>query len=246
MSQPSGKKAARQRAAEMREEQARRDRQRERWFRIGIAVAIVVALVIVGIVVQMNRAETDPEAALPQGVSEPTGGVPVGSASAPVTVDVWLDLQCPFCAQFEATNAATLEQLAADGDAQVIYHPLSFIGEESERAANAYGCAVDEGVGQEFLTAVFAAHPGENTGFYTNEQLIEIGSDVGATGDEFEQCVNDDTYGAWVSNVAGSMSDAGVTGTPTVFIDGERVGDDDLNAMLEDETVIRELVQAAA
>ncbi len=203
MSTPSGKKAARERAAEMRAEQARRDRQRERWFRIGLAVAIVVALVIVGVVVQMNRAETDPEAALPQGVTEPDGGVPVGSASAPVTVDVWLDLQCPFCAQLEAASGPTLEELAADGEAQVIYHPLSFIGDESERAANAYGCAVDEGVGQEFLAEVFAQHPGENTGFYTDDKLIEIGADVGATGDEFEQCVTDDTYGAWVGNVAG-------------------------------------------
>ena len=172
--------------------------------------------------------------------------MPVGSASAPVTVDVWLDLQCPFCAQLEAASGPTLEELAADGEAQVIYHPLSFIGDESERAANAYGCAVDEGVGQEFLAEVFAQHPGENTGFYTDDKLIEIGADVGATGDEFEQCVTDDTYGAWVGNVQGSGSDAGVSSTPTVFIDGEQVDQDQVGAMLEDGTVIRQLVEEAA
>jgi protein-disulfide isomerase len=106
------------------------------------------------------------------------------------------------------------------GDLQVRYHPLSFINSGSERAANAFGCAIDQGLTHEFYDAVFAAQGAESVPF-TNDQLIDIGAGIGIDSPEFATCVNDGTYDGWAQNVDASQAEAGVTGTPTVFLNGE-------------------------
>jgi protein-disulfide isomerase len=173
---------------------------------------------------------------VPTGVAAPDGGVAVGEESAPVTVDLWIDFQCPFCRDFELASGSTLDELVADGSARLVYHPLSFLGEESERAANAFGCSVDEGRPVEYQRALFENQPAEGTGGFTVDDLIALGEQAEVTGDAFETCVADGTYDGWVANVAASQQDAGVTATPTVVVDGQT---------LESEQLTPEGVRAA-
>ena len=56
---------------------------------------------------------------------------------------------------------------------------------------------------------------------WSNEDLVVWGEELGIAGDSWQQCVNDDIFEEWVQQVAASQVDAGVTGTPTVFVDGE-------------------------
>ena len=219
---------ARAKARELREAEARRNRRREQLIRFGILAAAVVAALAVGIAFFANRLDADTSAPLPVGVSDPAGGVPIGDEAAPVTVYVWIDFQCPFCRAFEQDSGPTLNQLAADGDAVLVYHPLSFLGEESERAANAFGCAADQGRADEYLTVLFENQPLEGTGGFTTNDLVALGAQAEITGSEFEGCVEDDTYADWVANVAASQSDAGVSATPTIFVDGAMLPADQL------------------
>jgi protein-disulfide isomerase len=221
----SRKEAARAKAAAMREEQLRKQRKTERLIRAGVAAAIVLAIVIVGIVVQTQRSSVEESTARPEGITEAGGGFVYGNADAPVTMDIWADFQCPYCKAFEEQSGATVNQLAADGKAKIVFHPLSFIGPESKAATNAFGCAIDEGRGQEFIPAVFVAQGAENSGVFTDERLIEIGNSVGATGDDFASCVKDEKYGNWVSDVAAKGNEAGVRSTPTIQVDGEKISD---------------------
>jgi protein-disulfide isomerase len=140
-------------------------------------------------------------------------------------MDVWADFQCPYCKAFEEQSGATVNQIAADGEAKIVFHPLSFIGPESKTAANAFGCAIDEGKGQEFIPAVFAAQGAENSGVFTDEKLIQIGESVGASGSDFESCVKDEKYGNWVSDVAAKGNEEGVRSTPTVKVNSEQISD---------------------
>jgi protein-disulfide isomerase len=219
---------ARARARELREAEARRQRRREQLIRFGILAVVALVLLVVVIVVFANRPEEDAAAVLPAGVTEPAGGVVIGDDSAPVTVDLWIDFQCPFCRAFEQDSGPALDQLAADGDAVLVYHPLSFLGEESERAANAFGCAADVGAAAEYLTALFESQPAEGTGGFTTEDLVALGTEVGTTGSDFERCVEDGSYADWVANVAASQGAAGIVATPTVFVDGEMLEADQL------------------
>ena len=219
---------ARAKARELREAEARRQRRREQLVRFGVLAVVAVVVLVVGIAVFANRTEEDSSAPLPAGVTEPAGGIAIGDTSAPVTIDVWVDFQCPFCRDFEQDSGPTLQQLAADGDAVLVYHPLSFLGEESERAANAFGCAADQSRAEEYLTVLFENQPEEGTGGFTAEDLVALGAEAGVTGSEFESCIEDGSYATWVANVAASQSEAEITATPTVLVDGEVLAADQL------------------
>ncbi|MGH8825779.1 MAG: DsbA family protein [Jiangellaceae bacterium] len=215
------KAAMRARARELREAEARRQRRREQLVRFGVVAGVVVVVIAVAVAVLVSRRSADDSAAVPTGVEAPDGGVVVGDVSAPVTVDLWIDFQCPFCRDFELESGPTLGELAADGSVRLVYHPLSFLGEESERAANAFGCSVDAGGPAEYQRVLFENQPPEQTGGFTVDDLVALGEQAGITGDEFETCVADGTYDGWVANVAASQQEAGVTATPTVLVDGQ-------------------------
>jgi protein-disulfide isomerase len=220
--------AARAKARELREAEARRQRRREQLFRFGILGVVALVVLVVGILIFANRPEEIVSAQLPAGVTEPAGGVMIGEESAPVTIDLWIDFQCPFCRAFEQESGSTLQQLAADGTAVLVYHPLSFLGEESERAANAFGCAADQGRAGEYLTVLFENQPEEGTGGFTSDDLLALGAEAGITDTEFENCVQDSPYAEWVANVAASQSEAEIVATPTVFVDGGMLQGDQL------------------
>ena len=174
------KRQARERLAAERTAQAAAQRRRERIQRIalfGVVVAIVIAVVVV-VVINSNRVDTS--GANPAGTDD-TYGVVVGDG--PVRVDVYEDFQCPACATFEQQGGGeALAELATSGAATVVYYPLSFLdgnlgNDSSSRAANASGCAVDEGGTDAFVdfhNAVFANQPEEEGTGFTDDQLARL------------------------------------------------------------------------
>lgn len=207
------------------EAQALRERRQERLLRFGIAAIVLVAVAVIGIVL-VNRSD-GPEGtgAIPtgSGVTADGDGVSVGEDAAPAVIEYWFDFQCPYCGQFEAENGPVLDELVADGTARVVYHPVAFIGDESHRASNAFGCAIDAGRPVEYLTELFANQPAERTGGYTEDDLVAHGASAGLTGEPFESCVRDGTYADWGQHVREAFRDAGFSVTPTVLLNGEEV-----------------------
>lgn len=139
-------------------------------------------------------------------------------------VDIWEDFQCPICQQFEIVQASYIDSLITEKKAQVTFHTLSFLGDESVRAANAAACAADEDKFIDYHNALYANQPKtENSGEWTNDRLIAIGKVAGVTSKAFASCVNNGTYNTYVSKVAQSGADQGVNSTPTVFVNGKEI-----------------------
>ena len=142
---------------------------------------------------------------------------------AATTIDIWEDSQCPVCKLFEDANGAYVESLIREKKANVRYHVLSFLGDESVRAANASFCAADEGHYLDFQKAIYAVQSTvENSGFWSNETLVEMGKKIGITSTKFEDCVTKGSKVDLVQANSESMSKYGVQGTPTVFINGKQ------------------------
>lgn len=219
----SNKAAARDRVKAMREEQARKERRRDQLMRLGIVGAALVGVAIIVIAVMAVRDSSDAPAAQPAGVTAQDGGVPaVEPVSGDVpTVEVWFDFSCPHCRDFEAANGEALTQMAEEGTANLVYRPVTFVGgAASQRAANAWACARDQGMGEEFMDAAYAEQ-----GAFGNRQLIGIGESVGLEGGEFSSCVSGGTYDDWVAaSHATGTGEHGVSSTPTVYLveGGER------------------------
>lgn len=215
----SSKKAdARERVKAMREEQLKQERKKERVLRFGIAGAVVAAVAIIAVAVAVTRGGGDDSSKWPSGVTD-DGGVAIGAADAPVTIDAWVDFLCPHCADFEEANGPAIDELVESGQARVVYHPVTYTGTVyAARANNAFGCAADEGMAAEFFKSAFeAAYDGPVQ--WSNNDLVDLGASVGIGG-EYESCVRDDVYNDWASQSDDVGREAGVDGTPTIFING--------------------------
>lgn len=188
------------------------------------AVGVLLVAALLGTVVQGQRnKEVQPLVAPPGATS--SGGIRVGATGAPVTVDLYEDFQCPICKEFEQTAGPTVRRLVASGRVAVLYHPLSFLGPESVRAANAAAAAAAAGKFAAYHDALFAHQPPERTGGFSNEELLGLGRQVGLTDSAFVDAVRRGTYDAWVRRVADLGSKAGVVGTPTVRVNSKTLAD---------------------
>ena len=126
------------------------------------------------------------------------------------------------CKYFEDANGDYLDSLIREKKATVRFHVLSFLGDESVRAANASFCAADEDQYLDFHKALYKVQsPLENSGFWSNETLVKIGKKIGIDSAQFEKCVTEGQKVDLVQANSDSMSKYGVRGTPTVFINGK-------------------------
>ena len=189
---------------------------------IGVVVAVLAIMVIPTVL-----SKTKPVSqAIPASVSSTDGyaiSFNTDLKNVPV-VDIYEDFQCPICQQFESLNGQYISSLVKDKKATVKFHILSFLGQESVRAANAGACANDEDKFLDYHLGMYANQPAtENSGTWTNDRIIGIAEASGIKSDSFSSCVKDGKYLGWVSKVAEAGSKSGVNSTPTIFVNGKEI-----------------------
>jgi len=172
----------------------------------------------------------------------PAEGTPVptdpDAYDVPARIVTYLDYGCPYCNQFETTNASQIEELVAAGYATLEVHPIAildgaFLGSEyPTRAANAMACiAVSKP--SAFLdasAALFAGQPAEQTEGLSDDEIRDILDSAGALNDEISACIGEKRYAGWVkaaTDRATSDPDlanpsTGGFGTPTILVNGVR------------------------
>jgi protein-disulfide isomerase len=170
---------------------ARAQAERRRRTLIGGVVGAVVVLVVLVVVVVVQTHRTSTSAAAPAPANTVGGTeIVVGSATAPVTVDLYEDFQCPNCKAFEAATGSTLAQLVAAGTVQAHYHGMAFLDTSandkySTRALNAAGAVLAAGgpaAFQTFHDLLFANQPPETGSGLTDDRLVQYATQAGATG----------------------------------------------------------------
>ncbi len=179
---------------------------------------------------------------LPDGTPMPVGvdgagAVLVGDPNASNVVEVFIDYQCPFCQQWEAQIGAPLMAKALQPGSNVLVkqYNLAFLKEAnrdltppgaSARAASAAACVIDGGSAEVFVafdSALFAsADPSEPPSQFQNDVLAALARDAGA-GPETIACIEETRYVPFASAVTKAAFARGVTGTPTVLVNGRLV-----------------------
>jgi protein-disulfide isomerase len=214
----------------------RRQRVRRRLF--AVAGAVILGLVVAIVVTAVRAADDtgdDPGATAASSgpVVVPSSGtaagaIVVGPANAPVTVAVYLDYLCPYCGRFEKANAAELERLIAAGTMRLELHPLAFLDRlsagtrYSTRSANAMATVADSAPERvlAFNRALYERQPAENGPGLTDDGIAALAAGVGvdsAVTDRFRH----GTFEPWVTTATATAVDNGVSGTPTVRINGK-------------------------
>jgi protein-disulfide isomerase/uncharacterized membrane protein YphA (DoxX/SURF4 family) len=218
--------------------EARKREARTRTRYLTTALAILVALIsVIGLGVQDNRAKII--GSLTATNASPTNGIAVGKAS-PVTVDLFEDFQCPDCQQFQQSAGNYVDSLISGGKAQVRFHMVAFLDASSDgnkyssRAANAGICASDISTAQflKFHDYLYQTgiQPAEGTNGRTDTQIIGYGQKAGITGTvlaTFQTCVESQTHSALVLATTQNWSKRGLSGTPTVLVNGKQLSTSD-------------------
>lgn len=244
------KTAARERLRLERERQAKRDKAKRQ---IVVAASVVAVLAVAfGIgyaVVQGNKpgrweAAKSAKLVTPANTSGSDGTtVVLGKPGAKKTLVMYEDPRCPICAQFEQTVGSTVKQDYDAGKFKIQYIGATFIdtnsqGEGSKNALSAMGAAlnVSPEAFLEYKTALYSKkwHPDETDDkFKDDSYLIQVANTVPALKDNaaFQKAVKDGTYDRWALDMSDKFNKSGVTGTPTLKMDGKTLtGSDGQNA----------------
>lgn len=217
-------------------------RGRRRGGPLGGAVAVVLVVVFAALVgFGVYHAQQPEEMAIPPGAT--VQGIPVGRPDTPVTVDLYIDFQCPACRRYEQLAGDTLDQLTESGTTRVVYHPVAYLDRfsstrYSSRSSAAAGCATAAGVFPGFAERLFAEQPPEGGDGLPAGRLIDLGVAAGADRADFAACVREERYAGWSEQLTDTASRRGVTATPTVLVDGRPV---ELSV-----TALRDAVERAA
>ncbi len=241
MANKDSAKSTREKAAEARAAAQASERRRERMIRIigGIAVLAVVGIIIgIGVMNSgggdSNSDTPSADSPLPTGITSENGyGFQVSNPAGKPQVVIFEDFQCPACQQFETTYGPTVQKLAADGEIGLTYRIMTFLDknlntDHSVRAASAFGCSINADQGEPYHNTIYANQPANEGDGWTDEQLKQFGTDVGITGEAkttFDKCVDEGTYKGWAQLSNQAAFDAGVTGTPTIQVDGQKIPD---------------------
>lgn len=214
------------------------------WWVVG---AVIVAAVVVGVLVQRSRSGTEhANAVKPTSAVGRNGGVLVGDANAPVTITEYGDFQCPVCGELHQLWEPTIEQLVQQGKVKFEFVGLEYLDRgttESLRSASAAVCAADAGKFLDYYNALYNGQSRtENSGFLTNEQLQNFGGSVGITDPAFARCVSSGRYTGWITKNTDAASQRGVTGTPTVLVNGKVIS----NSVAADPARLTDAVNQAA
>ena len=241
---------ASERVRAMKAQQAAAERRRRALLVGGIALVVVALVVGIGIAVQSNRSNVSGDVTAPPGVTA-HDGVLRGEDTAPVSVVVYEDFQCPVCKAFEQAVGPLLSQYVDKGTVQIEYRPIAFLDhasttDYSSRALATAACALADGgppVFAKLHDLLFTHQPAEGSAGLTDAELADLAGQAGAEKAAVSTCQSDGTYDAWVAAVTDQSSKDGINATPTYFVDGQQV----TFAQGEDPKVtLTRLIEAAA
>jgi protein-disulfide isomerase len=215
---------------EVRRQKMQRQQQRQRLITIGLITlgAVLVVLAVVWPQLRpVGEIVTVTPAALPN-----ADGLSLGDSNVEVTIDIFEDFQCPACRKFtENTEPLIIQNLVATGKARYVFHLYPFLdgdgvgsSGESDQAANAAMCANEQDKFWEMHSILFANWNGENRGAFSNRRLQAMAESIGLDMDAFNSCFNTNQYETELQADFDLGEQMGVSGTPTIFVNGRRVG----------------------
>jgi len=216
-------------------------RRRQASPRVLAAAGGVVVLVVLGIVLGLVFAGGGDSSGIPKGTPTvgsvatglpgaadvealykgiPQDGLYLGSALAPVQMVMYIDLQCPFCQNYETTVMPTVvRKYVRTGKVRVKVEPWAFIGPDSTRGQHAMFAAAKQNKAWNFAEILYLNQQTENTGWLDDSMLAQAAASIPGLNvvKLFADKDSGDVKSA-ASDVDASAQANNVTGTPTVFV----------------------------
>ncbi len=208
-------------------------KQRARGSGVGLIVGTLIAAVLIAAVAFYLRPTTDDSSVVR---SFDLTRLPVlGQADAPATLVVVEDFKCPACRAFEqGVMPQLVSQYVDSGQLKVASLTWPFLArarnlptDDSLLAAEAAWCVYDQ-LGNagydDFKKVLFGNQEDETTVWATKDKLRALASGLEKLDQPgFATCLNSDAARAQVQAQQKQITAAGVTSTPSVFVNGQLV-----------------------
>jgi protein-disulfide isomerase len=223
-------KARQQREAAERQEAQAAARKRRLTLLGAVLAAAVVVIVAAVLISQSGSDEPSAEEGTAQANTLFTGipqeGNVLGDKDAPVTIEEYVDLQCPFCKRFSSDGLPdVVNDYVKTGQAKLVLRTLTFIGADSERGARVAWAAAAQGKMFQFVENFYANQGEENTGYADEAFLKKIAE--GVTGLDAQKALDGRDSASVSSSIQASQTaanKANIASTPTFLVgptDGE-------------------------
>lgn len=194
-------------------------------------IVIGAALIVFAVIWPQMRPVDEIVTVTPAALPNPDG-LSLGDPNVTVVIEVFEDFQCIACQRFsQSTEPLIIENIVAEGKARYIFRHYPFIdgdgarnGGESDQASNATMCANEQGKFWEMKSIVYANWSGVNQGSLGDRRLRAMAESIGLDMGDFNDCFNTNRYVADIQADFDRGRELGVSGTPTVFVNGARVG----------------------
>ncbi|MBI3619451.1 thioredoxin domain-containing protein [Candidatus Peregrinibacteria bacterium] len=153
------------------------------------------------------------------GISPASSRPPRGNPQASIIVQEFADLQCPSCRSAHTLiNQPLLAQYGSQIRFEYRHFPLQSIHRYALDAAEAAECAADQGKFWEFVDLDYANQDSLNrTTLQQWAQQLKLDANL------FSRCTRSHIKRKEILNDYNQGTAAGVTGTPTFFVNGQRV-----------------------
>jgi protein-disulfide isomerase len=236
-SAPAPAQRRRERRAAARAERAPKIRSRARGPRpawrspvlLISAAAVIVGAALVALALPKNDTAGEelriPLTSYEAGLA--TGDV-LGSATAPVVVELYSDFQCPACKLFVTTELKQLtDEFVRPGIARIEARDIAFLGrgtpDESLELAVGAACAAEQGRYWQFHDLVFWNQGRENGGDHDAAFIGRVADQARLDRAAFDACLTRDDIRAEVRSATNAAVAAGVHSTPTIVVNGRSI-----------------------
>jgi protein-disulfide isomerase len=194
----------------------------------GVVLVLVIAAVALGVVLTSSSGSSSATGATLPGASDvqtllrgiPQNGNVLGKPSAPVTMVEYVDLQCPFCQEFETQAMPTLiSRYVRPGKLKVEVRPVAIRGGDSFRGQSATIAAGTQNKEFNFMQLLYVNQGIENTGWLDDDMVNSAASSIpGLDVGLFLKQVSSSTVAEQVKTVDAQASADGLDRTPTILV----------------------------
>jgi protein-disulfide isomerase len=198
-----------------------------------ITVASVVVGVLIVALIAINQLGDKVTGTLQDpGISYPAAiqdGEALGSADAPMTLDVYSDYQCPYCAQSVlSVEPLLVNQYVEPGTLRIVHHEVQWVSSgansESQTAMAGAYCAIQQGKYWPYTVWVYNNQDGENQGGFRPARLTTIAEAAGLDLSTWTPCLTDQATIQAVNATSQEDLPKLSNGTPTFYLDGQPEG----------------------
>ncbi|REE03242.1 thioredoxin domain-containing protein [Citricoccus nitrophenolicus] len=118
---------------------------------------------------------------------DPEDLLAAGPVDAPVTLVVFSDYQCPFCARWSEETLPLMMEHVDAGDLRIEWRDVNVFGPASERAARASYAAARQGAFWEYHDALFEGGHKRSEAQLSEEALTALAEELGLDPDQFSE-----------------------------------------------------------